>query len=320
VATSAEADFKHRMGRPPLEQLMHITGRQVKYLPGLPTPLQSATDKALDQPQDFQPAIDLILSILRESGEPVTLFSTGSCRDFAVAFNRDPALFKRKVKAVYCVAGTVVDRGDVLQDDFNVTLDPWAFFRMFDLSVPLYWCGTRPKQSERAPGGLYSTSFWIHEEAVIRAGIPPVQNYFIYALSKSKDDPLKFLESGFQRIPRARAFAGDGGRFMWSTGPLCHAAGRNIYRKGLANFVSLSPGDAKQAGLLDHQVEPFDFVPVTVTPKQAPNTLTLDFKTSVPNPHIFAFRRPVADIDYKTIMELVLTNVIAELGRPERKK
>jgi hypothetical protein len=314
VENPVNADFKHRLGRPPLEQLMQISGRKVKYAPGLPNPLSSATDQGLEQPQEYQNAVELILSTLRESKKKVTLFCTGSCRDFAVAFNREPELFKRKVKAVYCVAGTVFDAGDVAQQDFNVLLDPWAFFRMFEIETPLYWCGTRPKQSERAPGGLYSTSFWVHEEAVIRAGTPQVENYFIYALTKSPEDPIKFLNSGFQRIPRARAFAGDGGRFMWSTGPLCHAAGRKIYRQNIANFVALAPENADKAELADRQVELFDFVPVAVALKMPPQVLTLDFKTAVTDPRVFTFRRPVSDSDYQTVMESVLTNLIAELG------
>jgi len=320
VENPVNVPFKHRRGRPPLEQLMHITGRNVKYAPGLPQRLTSAADKGLEQPKEYQGGVALLLSCLRESREKVTLFSNGSCRDFAAAFNREPELFKQKVKALYCIAGTVLDQGDVAQEDFNVELDPWAFFRMFETEVPSHWCGTRPKMSERAPGGLYSTCFWVHQQRVIRAGTEPVENYFIYALTASPADPLAFLGSGFQRIPLGRAFAGDGGRFMWCTAPLCHAAGRNIYRRGIADFLALQPEDAQKAGLAGQKIELYDFVPVTVVPKQLPKVLTLDFKTPVNNPQTLAFRRPVTETDYRTVMESVLANLMAELGRDEGKK
>jgi hypothetical protein len=292
---------------------MRITGRKVQYVPGLPTPPENAGDKALGQPQKYQGAVELVLNTLRDAKEKVILFSTGSSRDFAAAYNRDSRLFREKVKALYCNGGIVADRGDVAQDDFNTTLDPWAFFRLFQTGVPFYWCGTRPKMSERAPGGPYSTNYWIHEQRIIRAGSPRVENYFIFALTRSTADPLQFLDSGFQRIPPARAFAGDGGRFMWCTAPLCHAAGRKIYRQGIANFMALQPEDAAKAGLAHQEIKLFDFAPLTVAAKKAPEVLALDFTTPVTNPTVVVFHRPVSDTDYRTVMESVLTNLVAEL-------
>jgi hypothetical protein len=88
-------------GRPAVEQMMHITGRKVSYGFGLSRPLRSRDARALDEPAEFQAGVKLLLSVLRESKEPVTLFTTGSCRDVAAAFNREPELLKTKVKAVY---------------------------------------------------------------------------------------------------------------------------------------------------------------------------------------------------------------------------
>jgi hypothetical protein len=319
VENPVDVEYKHRLGRPPLEQLMHITGKKVKFAPGLPEPLKSAEDRGLDQPVKYQGAVEMILSSLRGSKEKLVLFSTGSCRDFAAAFNREPELFRQRVKALYCVAGIVADRGDVAQIDFNVTLDPWAFFRMFETQVSFHWCSTRPKMSERASGDVYSTSYWIHEEAVIRAGTERVENYFVYALTRSEADPVPFLDSGFQKIPRARAFAGDGGRFMWSTAPLCHAAGRSIYRRVIAEFVALHPDDAEKAGMAAQKIELYDFVPVTAIPKSAPKVLTLDFKTATNDARLVSFHRPVSDKDYKIVMESVLMNLVAELDPVKEK-
>ena len=310
-----KAEFKHRIGRPPLEQLMHISGRKVKYGPGLPMALTSPTDKGLEQPARYQVSIEMMLAALRDSEEKVTLFLNGSCRDFAAAFNREPDLFRQKVKAIYCNAGIVVEKGVVSQIDFNVELDPMSFFRLFETGVPVYWCSTRPKMSERAPGGPYSTNFWIHEQRIIRAGTPQVQNFFVYCLTFSKEDPIKFLDSGFQKIPMARAFAGDGGRFIWCTAPFCHAAGRSIYRKGIADFHALQPEEAERLGIAGDKIDLFDFVPASVKTKELHKSLEIDVKGAPADSPVKVFHRPVTDTDYRSVMESVLTNLTAELGR-----
>lgn len=314
IEPGVKAEFKHRIGRPALEQLMHITGRKVNYAPGLPKALSSPADKGLDQPAENQKGIEMMLTALRESEEKVTLFLNGSCRDFAAAFNREPDLFRQKVKSIYVNAGIVVEKGVAAQIDFNVELDPIAFFRLFETGVPVYWCSTRPKMSERAPGGPYSTNFWIHEQRIIRAGNPQVQNYFIYCLTFSKEDPLKFLDSGFQKIPMARAFAGDGGRFIWCTAPFVHAAGRNIYRKGIADFHALQPEEAERLGIADAKIDLFDFVPISVKPKEPHKSLEMEVKGAPADSPVKVFHRPVTDTDYRSVMESVLTNLTAELG------
>lgn len=315
VEPSVKAEFKHRIGRPALEQLMHITGRKVNYAPGLPKALASTLDKGLDQPVEYQKGIEMMLAELRGSEEKITLFLNGSCRDFAAAFNREPDLFRQKVKAIYCNAGIVLEKGVAGQIDFNVELDSAAFFRLFECGVPIYWCSTRPKMSERAPGGPYSTNYWIHEQRIIRAGSPQVQNYFIYCLTFSKDDPLKFLDSGFQKIPMARAFAGDGGRFIWCTAPFVHAAGRSIYRQGIADFHALQPEEAERLGIAGNKIDLFGFVPASVKTKEPLKSLEIDVKGAAADSMVKVFHRPVTDTDYRSVMESVLTNLTAELGR-----
>ncbi|MBE2285438.1 MAG: hypothetical protein IAE77_18395 [Prosthecobacter sp.] len=315
VEPEVKAEFRHRIGRPPLEQLMHITGRQVKYGPGLPTKLTSATDKGLQQPAENQASIDMMLGELRASEEKVTLFLNGSCRDFAAAFNRDPELFRQKVKAIYCNAGIVVEKGVASQIDYNVELDPVAFFRLFETGVPLYWCSTRPKMSERAPGGPYSTNFWIHEQRIIRAGSLPVQNYFIYCLTGSKEPHLPFLAKEQQKIPTPRGIAGDGGRFIWCTAPFVHAAGRSIYRKGIADFHALQPAEAERLGLAGAKIDLFTFVPASVKTKEPLKSLEIDVKSAAPDSPVQVFHRPVTDTDYRSVMESVLANLAAELGK-----
>jgi inosine-uridine nucleoside N-ribohydrolase len=131
------AKQKQKTGRGSVEQMLHITKRQVPCVVGLGGRLSSRTDKALEQPAEFQGAVELILKVLRESPEKVTIFTTGSCRDVAAAFNRQPQLFQSKVRAYYANAG---DGPAGVQKEYNVGLDTEAYARIFEMGVPLYWC------------------------------------------------------------------------------------------------------------------------------------------------------------------------------------
>ena len=90
---------QQRMGRPPVEQILHLVGRRVPYVMGVSRPLTTPDDRAADVPEEFQGGIELILSTLRESNEKVVIFSTGSLRDVAAAYNREPELLRAKVRA-----------------------------------------------------------------------------------------------------------------------------------------------------------------------------------------------------------------------------
>lgn len=235
-------------GHPAVEQMIHITGRKAPYAVGLISTLRDREDKALEEPEPLQAGVELLLSSLRESKEPVILNLVGGMTDTAVAFNREPELFRKKVRAVYIHAGNG-PRGR--QDEYNVKLDPVAYERVFELGVPVYWC---PCYGEDG----YATYFKLVDQSVaISACAPRVQNYFVYCFARSKDDPIAFLTSGPPSLPK-------GGRGMWCTGPMFDAAGRKIYQRGSDDFVALSPADAEKAGISDKEVHAFEFVPMRV--------------------------------------------------------
>ncbi len=108
---------QQRMGSAPVEQMLRIVGKRVPYAIGADRPLRSRDDKMLDLPQRFQGGIDLILSALRQAPEKVVIFTTGSLRDVAVAYNREPELLREKVQALYFNAG---NGPGGLQDEWNV--------------------------------------------------------------------------------------------------------------------------------------------------------------------------------------------------------
>ena len=242
------AKQKQKTGRPAVEQLMQITGRRVPVAIGLGKPLASRADTAADQPEEFQGGAKLILDTLRESREKIVLFSTGSCRDMAAAFNREPALFREKVRAYYPNVGN--GPGET-QNEYNVGLDGAAYERVFEMGAIVHWCPCYGKDG-------YATYYAVDQPTVVGACTPAVQNYFVYCLTRSKDDPLAFLAFGPHPPPQGK-------RNMWCTAPLLHAAGRQVYQRDAGDFIALQPADAEKAGLAGKAVEAYRFVPIRVT-------------------------------------------------------
>ena len=137
------------------------------------------------------------------------------------------------------------------QNEWNVNYDPLAYQRMFEADLPLYWC-----PCFGADG--YETLYRCDQTTVVGACTGPVQNFFVYCLTRSQADPIEFLTAGPQPLP-------TGGRNMWCTAPMFHAAGRKIYRRGKNDYIALRPDAAIQAGLADQEIEVFRFVPMRAT-------------------------------------------------------
>jgi len=294
-----------RPGRPPVEQMMHITGRKVPYATGLNRPLRSRDDKALEVAEKFQGGVQLILSALRDAKVKVVLHTTGSCRDVAAAFNREPKLLRQKVKAIYMEIGTGPDGN---QDDYNVVISPLAYARLLESGLPIYWCPCVGRDG-------YSTWYHVGESAAIGACTRPVQNYFVYCLTQSKDEPIAFLSSGPHPLP-------SGIRNMWCTAPMLHAAGRKIYQRGDDDFVALSRNDAEKAGLSAKAVDVFQFVPVQVkvaslpqpgNDGQKPSPLNLRAELNPAKATTFVFR--ATSPRYEKVLASCLKNLLSELGR-----
>lgn len=294
-----------RPGRPPLEQMMHISGRKVPYAIGLNRPLRSRDDKALEVAAKFQGGVQLILSVLRDSEDKVVLHTAGSCRDVAAAFNREPELLRRKVKAIYIEGGTGPDGN---QDDYNVAISPLAYARLLESGLPIYWCPCVGKDG-------YSTWYHADDSVLVGACTRPVQNYFVYCLTQSNKEPIAFLNSGPHLLPR-------GIRNMWCTAPMLHAAGRKIYQRREDDFIALSPSDAEKAGLAAKAVDVFQFVPVQVKVASLPQSggdrrklspLNLRADLNPPKTSTLVFR--ATSPRYEKVLASCLKNLLSELGR-----
>lgn len=288
------SDQVARGGKPAVEQMMYITGRKTPYAIGLKSKLRDRNDKALEDDDSFQSGVKLMLSVLRNSHEKVVINLVGSATDMAAAFNREPELIKSKVKAIYLQAG---DGLDGPQTEYNVGLAPVAYARLLDSGLPLYWCPCYGKNG-------YLTRYDIKEMSTfIGACTKPVQNFFVYCFNASKDEPIGFLAGEPHPLPK-------GGRPMWCTAPMFHAAGRLIYQRGADDFVALTPDDAKKARLADKAVNVYEFLPVRLDSSKFPN-IRAELNPSHTN--TFVFR--VTDSRYGAIIDSCLKNLLAELGQ-----
>jgi hypothetical protein len=305
-----------------VEQMSVITGKPLPpWAVGLRDPLTSPDDKAENQPEQYQGGVELILNTLREAEEKVLLFLVGSCRDFAVACNREPELLRQKVSAVYVSAG---NGPDGIQFEWNVMLDPYAYLALMKSGLPIYWSpcfsqvNLRQATPEEVIEGNISTfnSYYVapNQAELLEDTSGMLQNFFSYALNKLQDDPIQYLKQPPGTIP-AKA------RNMWSTAAFIHAAGREIYYHK-DKYVSCSLQKAKLLGISEQQkvdVYRFDNVHFTEMSVDLSGCL-LDEKPVVPifkgelndtasSTKVFRYINP----EYNLIMVSVLAELLREL-------
>jgi hypothetical protein len=236
-------------GRIPVEQMFALTGRRIPYASGLGAKLRTTSDKALDQPREFQGAIELFLNVLRASTRPVRVVAVGSVRDIAAAFNREPELLRKKVEALYLVIGNAKAGGK----EYNVELDRQAFRAVLGSKLPIYLFPCFPADNRLS-------SYWKlpHYADVFETAPQPLQNFFLYMLHRidpADFDPIKALTMDFR--PWRRYFWPQP-KEMWSTAAILLAAGRtkdaglyhfepaatDIDDQGLTTRYTLNPADA----------------------------------------------------------------------------
>jgi hypothetical protein len=297
-------------GLAPLCQISAIANQPLPpYAIGLCDALVSPDDKAENQPEAYQKGVELLLKTLRESDEKVTLFLTGSCRDFAAAYNREPELLRKKVSAVYVNAG---NGPDGVQNEWNVGLDPNAYLCLLKSDLPIYWCPCFPngrwEQASKEDvkenhAYTYNTYFITPNQAeLLKNASPRLQNYFNYALTASSEEPLQYLERTPEEIT-------DTPRNMWCTGPFIHAAGWKIYAGQDGSYIACSPQEAERMGISDKEVKVFSFEPVrisqTASKSQSP-VFQGDLNVKESSVKVFHYIHP----DYNDIMVSALSHIL----------
>jgi hypothetical protein len=245
---------KQKPGSIPVSQLNHITGRNIPHAPGLSDKLQSPGDKGLSQAKEYQDGVELILSTLKTSEEPVMIIAVGSLRDVAAGYNRSPDLFKTKVNKLFIFIGEASKKGHI---EYNVGLDKNAYIRIMNSGLPVYWIPC-------FDGGVWQNngraSYWkaSHKDLLGRVS-DRVMNYFIYALlRKDEKDPIRYLEPEVNEDDRKKVLSMN--RNLWCTAIFAHIAGRRFVRKG-NEFISI-PMNALYNK--EQDIRPFRFDEVSV--------------------------------------------------------
>ncbi|MCK5860849.1 MAG: nucleoside hydrolase, partial [Candidatus Hydrogenedentes bacterium] len=173
---------QQQRGSIPMEQLNGLTGRNVPYVVGLAETLENPEDTGGNQSAEYQDGIKTILSVLRESPEPVTIITVGSLRDVAAAYNREPQLFRDKLYRLYSFIG----EAQGVMREYNVGLDIHAYRCIMNSGLPVYWVPC-------FDGGVWvnegNASFWKAKHNDLLADVSDtVLNFFIY-MAVRKNDP-----------------------------------------------------------------------------------------------------------------------------------
>lgn len=214
-----------RPGFKPVWQLNFLAGRHVPSAIGLRDKLKSPEDTGFDQPAEHQNGVNLLLQTLRDSREPVAIVFVGSARDTVAAFNREPELFRAKVRSIH---GFIGEASDPKFIEYNVSLDPKAFVRLIRSDLPFYWL---PCFDGGAWQNRGHASYWkIRHRQVLERAPEPLQRYFLYMLRKSTNDPVPYLFEPTRDDDRKWMM--DVERNLWCGAFLGLAAGRAVMHEG----------------------------------------------------------------------------------------
>jgi hypothetical protein len=245
---------KKKPGSVPISQLNHITGRNVPHALGLSDKLQSPGDKGLWQAKEYQDGTEFILTILRNSKEPVTIITVGSLRDIAACYNRSPDLFKAKVNRLFIFIGEASKKGHI---EYNVGLDKNAYIRIMNSGLPIYWVPC-------FDGGFWQNngraSYWkaSHKDLLGRVS-DRAMNYFIYALlKKDEKNPIQYLDNDINGDDKNKVLSMN--RNLWCSAIFAHIAGRRFVRNG-NEFISI-PMNAPY--IKEREITPFRFDEVSI--------------------------------------------------------
>ena len=294
-----------------LQQISDISKSPIPpYAIGLREKLTSLDDKAENQPEETQKGVELIIKTLRESNEKVVLFLVGSCRDFAVAFNREPDLLREKVKALYVNAG---NGPDGLQFEWNVMLDSYSYMALMQSGLPIYWapCFSQVNLRQATPEDIlngdistYNTYYIAPNQAeLLKPASDKLKNFFAYALNREQGEPVSFLYQPAQALPQR-------GRNMWCTAVFYHAAGRQIYLHN-GEYQVYSPQKANELNVAGNEISVYQFQPVEIKAEMIEGEIifTGDLNVSQSNIKVFQYINP----EYNNIMTSTLSALLGEL-------
>ena len=220
-AAPAGWDIPRDPGMVTVAQASALIGRAIPCGLGPREALRDADDDACDRPASDQSGIELLLSVLATSAEPVVVSIVGSARVMTAAYRRQPELVKAKVAAVLLNAGSTVGG----EKEWNVMLDPVAFTGLWTSGLPIHWYPCATAKGAFDPTPERGTHWQASHEELFRDLTKDWRGWFAYGLSGSaRGDILRALTEMGQGAVWEHVLAGR--RSMWSTASLVMAAGR----------------------------------------------------------------------------------------------
>ena len=287
---------KAKPGRVPVEQMLAMTGRRPPCAVGL-APLKSLEDDGRDQPAEYQQAVELILKVLHDSGQPVHVITTGSVRDVVVAFNRQPQLLREKVAGLYVNIGNSALGGD----EYNVQLDRRAYRRLLQTGLPIFWYPCFPQN-------VRESTYWRMTDfpATLNACPAPLRNYFIYAvrgLDAAKYEPVASLAADLGSVDDAFAKANSfrPAKEMWCTPSILTVAGRRIYRVAGDYVAAASPPAGAE------EVKVYEYVPTRLEVDDQGKPTKVEFGAANANVRVIRVTDPRL---YGEVMNSCLRNLL----------
>lgn len=221
----------------PVLQLNRLFGRNVPCGTVPFTRMKSPEDRMLDAPAFEQEGVELILKTLRESEAPVHIVSFGSARGVAVAYNREPKLFRKKLARLHlCAGGSSPPATNYIE--WNVALDPHAIVRLLrsDLPIALYPCAAN-NSAGKGYGGFspansydeHNTYYKLPDLRFIPQMDAPLRRYLEFAFNRSsRVDFLRALETDGPPIDE-KLLAKE--HYVWETGVWLCVSGRKLVRR-----------------------------------------------------------------------------------------
>lgn len=239
-----------------VSQMNFVTGKRVPVAIGSSVATRTRDDVQPNATLTDHNGVRMVLDVLKNSTKPVVINTTGSCRDIAIAGNKEPTLFAKKCAGVYLNAGTGSPNKDrATRFEYNVTLDRPAYAAIFDLPCPVYWmpCFEEIEPQTERHIMEYGTYYRFQQNAILPYLSDRTQNFFAYMLGRMVDHNwLNYLTGD-----RDQALLDKFGamyRNMWCTGGFLHAAGYTVTIDG--RIVPLDQAGTKAV---------FEFEPIRVS-------------------------------------------------------
>lgn len=244
----------------PVTQLNYIFDKTIPYAIGPMIPMRSENDLMTDIPLFQQEGVNLLLNTLKISKYPVDILSFGSARIIAVAYNRNPELFRKKVRMIHVSGGNSAYTGEktinnvwekIPGGEWNVALDVFAFTRILrsDLPLSIYPCAGK--------NGVFSTdeynTYWRLESMnFIQQMDPKLKNYLDDVFSP------KLRYDFLRRMDKDEKFSsGKNPHHVWETAVWINVSQR-VLVKNIENTYRIIPKKLLKEtdNIIDYQMTP----------------------------------------------------------------